>query len=99
MLCESAALVCFNFLNVLVFLVTEEENNVTILIINKIKLKKKKKKTFSTAPYETYCCSFFFFSLSLKIHIKWIFWLMYEQVSRLCEKFLHITWNLKHVVY
>ena len=67
MLCESATLVCFNFLNVLVFLVTEEENNVTILIINKIKLKKK--KTFSTAPYETYCCSFFFFSLSLLKYI------------------------------
>ena len=99
MLCESAALVCFNFLNVLVFLVTEEENNVTILIINKIKLKKKKKHFQQHPMKHIVAVFFFFFSLSLKIHIKWIFWLMYEQVSRLCEKFLHITWNLKHVVY
>ena len=84
MLCESAAppkhKVCFNFLNVLVFLVTEEENNVTTDMFHRVLLKKE-----------------FFFSL--KKHIKWIFWLMYEQFSYLSEKFVHFSWNLEHVVY
>ena len=85
MLCESATppkhKVCFSFLNVLVFLVTKEENNVTIDMFHKVLLKS----------------DFFFFPL--KKLIKWIFWLIYEQVSRLCEKFVHFSWNLERVVY
>ena len=66
-----------------VILVTEEENNVTIDMFHRVLLKSV----------------FLFCFFSLKIHIKWIFWLMYEQVSRLCEKFVHFSWNLEHVVY
>ena len=40
-----------------------------------------------------------FFFFPLKKLIKWIFWLIYEQVSRLCEKFVHFSWNLERVVY
>ena len=87
MLCESTALpkhkVFFSFLNVLVFLVVEEENNVTIDM-----------RSQGAVEY-IYIYNFF----SLKKHIKWIFWLMCEQVSCLCEKFVHFSWNLENVVY
>jgi len=56
MLCELATppkhKVCFNFLNVLVFLVTEEENNETTLK----KKKKKKRKENTTAICFIGCC-------------------------------------------
>ena len=67
-----------------VFLVTEEENNVTIDMFHRVLLQS---------------VLFIYLFFSLKKHIKWIFWLMYEQVSRLCETFVHFSWNLEHVVY